>query len=88
MFAQDLKQHSYSGLDETSRVRKLVKGIKTDKLDSVKTPIMLDHPNIMKDFDPATMFTSLCSVPPLPARLSVWKRASKEAMAAMEAGSQ
>jgi hypothetical protein len=45
-------------------------------------------PNIMKDFDPATMFTSLCSVPALPARLSVWKQASKETMAAMEAGSQ
>ena len=51
--AEDLKLHGYSGMDETSRVRKLVNGIKTDKLDSVKTRIMSD-PDIMKDFDRAT----------------------------------
>jgi hypothetical protein len=51
--AEDLKQHGYAGMDETSRVRKLVNGIKTDKLDSVKTRIMSD-PQIMKDFDRAT----------------------------------
>ena len=45
--------NSYAAMDETSRVRKLINGIKTDKLDTVKTRIMSD-PEIMKDFDRVT----------------------------------
>jgi len=48
--AEDLKSHGYAGMDDASRVRRLVNGIKTDKLDSVKTRIMSDAA-ISKNFD-------------------------------------
>jgi len=39
---EGLVQHGYSGIDERSKVRHLVNGIKTTMLDSVKTRIMSD----------------------------------------------
>jgi hypothetical protein len=48
--SEDLKFYGYPGINEASRVRKLMKGIKTNKLDSAKTRIMTD-PEIKKSFD-------------------------------------
>ena len=48
--AEDLKEHGYAGLDPSTRVRRLLNGIKTDKLDSVKTRIMSDS-TLQSDFD-------------------------------------
>ena len=39
----NLREHGYAGIDERSKVRHLLNGIKTDKLDSVKTRIMSDQ---------------------------------------------
>lgn len=39
----NLREHGYSGIDERSKVRHLLNGVKTDKLDSVKTRIMSDQ---------------------------------------------
>ena len=36
----DLNYHGYAGIDERSKVRHLLKGIKTFKLDAVKTTIL------------------------------------------------
>ena len=36
----DLTSHGYAGIDERSKVRHLLKGIKTFKMDSVKTAIL------------------------------------------------
>lgn len=46
---ENLVQHGYAGLDERSKVRHLMKGIKTDRLDSVKTRIMSDA-SLRSDF--------------------------------------
>ena len=45
-----LVQHGYSGIDERSKVRLLLNGIKTRSLDIVKTTIMAD-PTLRSDFD-------------------------------------
>lgn len=45
-----LVEHGYAGIDPRSRVRYLNDGIKTDKLDSVKTRIMSDA-RLRSDFD-------------------------------------
>ena len=45
----DLKEHGYSGIDERSKVRHLLKGIKTDALDVVKTQI-LSSTTLRSDF--------------------------------------
>ena len=39
----NLREHGYAGIDERSKVRHLLNGIKTDRLDSVKTRIMSDQ---------------------------------------------
>ena len=39
---EGLVAHGYAGIDERSKVRHLLAGIKTDKLDAIKTRIMLD----------------------------------------------
>ena len=36
----DLKEHAYSGIDETSKVRHLLVGIKTETFDAVETQII------------------------------------------------
>jgi hypothetical protein len=43
-----LVQHGYSGIDERSKVRLLLNGIKTRSLDIVKTTIMAD-PTLRSD---------------------------------------
>lgn len=48
--AQDLVPHGYSGIDNASRVRKLLTGIKTDTLDTVRTQILSDQ-KLSCDFD-------------------------------------
>ena len=48
--AQDLVPYGYSGIDSASRVRKVLNGIKTDTLDSVKNLIMSDQV-LASDFD-------------------------------------
>ena len=48
--AKDLVQYGYAGFDEASRVRKLIAGIKTNKLDSVKAAILADRA-LQSDFD-------------------------------------
>jgi hypothetical protein len=45
-----LRQHGYSGIDERSKVRILLNGIKTNKMDTVKTTIMADA-TLRNDFD-------------------------------------
>ena len=45
-----LTAHGYSGIDERSKVRLLMTGIKTKELDTVKTRIMSDT-NLRNDFD-------------------------------------
>ena len=47
---QGLTEHGYSGIDARSKVRHLIAGIKTDKLDSVKAQI-LGSPALRVDFD-------------------------------------
>jgi hypothetical protein len=47
---QDLACYGYSGIDNASRVRKLLSGIKTDQLDSVKNQVMSDQ-DLATDFD-------------------------------------
>ena len=56
---ENLTQHGYAGIDPPTKVRHLVDGIKTDKLDSVKTAIMASAAlridfdscvNLFKDF--------------------------------------
>jgi len=47
--SEDLKEHGYAGIDETSRVRKLLAGIKTDKLNVIKGQV-LASPILSKDF--------------------------------------
>ena len=46
----NLVEHGYSGIDERSKVRHLLDGIKTDKLDSVRTRIFSDE-ILQNDFD-------------------------------------
>ena len=46
----NLKEHGYAGIDERSKVRHLLNGIKTDRLDSVKTRIMSDQ-TLRNSFD-------------------------------------
>ena len=45
----DLKEHSYSGIDERSKVRHLMAGINTETLDAVKTQIIASKP-LRSDF--------------------------------------
>ena len=45
----DLKEHGYSGIDDSSKVRHLLKGIRTDALDTVKTQI-LSSSTLRSDF--------------------------------------
>jgi hypothetical protein len=53
---EDLVQFGYSGIDEGSKVRYLVRGVKTDKLDTVKTSI-LGRADLRNDFTAsATLF--------------------------------
>jgi hypothetical protein len=47
---EGLVEHGYTGIDPRSKVRYLLDGIKTDKLDSVKTRIMSDA-TLRNDFD-------------------------------------
>ena len=47
---EGLVEHGYVGIDPRSKVRFLLDGIKTEKLDSVKTRIMSDA-NLRNDFD-------------------------------------
>lgn len=47
---QELEAHGYSGMDAQSRVRKFMSGIKTAKLDVVKTSVLAD-PKLQSDFD-------------------------------------
>lgn len=47
---EGLVEHGYAGIDERSKVRHLTNGIKTDKLDSVKTQIMASAA-LRVDFD-------------------------------------
>ena len=47
---EGLTEHSYAGIDERSKVRHLLAGIKTDRLDTVKTRIMSDAV-LRSDFD-------------------------------------
>jgi hypothetical protein len=49
---QDLVGHGYCGIDEGSRVRKFLHGIKTDSLNVVKNQILSDQSHA-KDFDRA-----------------------------------
>ena len=46
----NLVEHGYSRINERSKVRHLLDGIKTDKLDSVKTRIFSDEV-LRNDFD-------------------------------------
>ena len=46
----DLTEHGYAGIDERSKVRHLLKGIKSTKMDSVKTAI-LASPTLRSDFN-------------------------------------
>ena len=48
--AEDLKVYGYSGIDPTSRVRRLLSGIKTDKLQNVKVNILAST-SLQGDFD-------------------------------------
>jgi hypothetical protein len=48
--AQDLVAYGYAGIDNTSRVRKLLNGIKTDTLDAVRNQVMSDQV-LASDFD-------------------------------------
>jgi hypothetical protein len=41
--AQDLASYGYSGIDNVSHARKLLRGIKTDTLDTVKSQVMSDQ---------------------------------------------
>ena len=47
---QELEAYGYSGMDVQSRVRKFISGIKTAKLDVVKTSVLAD-PKLQSDFD-------------------------------------
>ena len=47
---EGLVEHGYTGIDPHSKVRYLLDGICTDKLDSIKTRIMLDA-TLRNDFD-------------------------------------
>jgi hypothetical protein len=49
----DLKEYGYSGIDYSSKVRHLLKGIKTTELDVCKAQVM-DSPTLRDDF-PATV---------------------------------
>lgn len=53
---ESLREHGYAGLDERSKVRHLLAGIKTTMLDSVKTRIMSDA-TLRSDFD---AYVNLC----------------------------
>ena len=44
------EKHGYTGIDQRSKVRYLIKGIKTTGLDSVNTRIMSDE-GLHQDFD-------------------------------------
>jgi hypothetical protein len=48
-----LKKYGYSGIDDSSKVRHLLKGIKTTELDVCKAQVM-DSPTLLDDF-PATV---------------------------------
>jgi hypothetical protein len=48
----ELVTHGYSGIDGASKVRRLLNGIKTDKLDAAKNAILAD-PNLRQDFPKA-----------------------------------
>ena len=50
---EGLEVHGYKGLDERSKVRHLMNGIKTTDLDSVKSQI-LAHPTLQSDFSKAS----------------------------------
>lgn len=47
---EGLVEHGYTGIDDRSKVRYLMDGIKTDKLDAVKTTVIAD-PQLRTDFD-------------------------------------
>jgi hypothetical protein len=47
---QDLTAFGYCGIDSSSRVRKLMNGIKTDTFDAVKNQVMSDQV-LANDFD-------------------------------------
>ncbi|HSN24564.1 MAG TPA: hypothetical protein VLS45_10470 [Methylomicrobium sp.] len=48
--SEDLKAHGYAGMDETSRVRRLLTGIRTDKLNIVKSQV-LANPDLSCNFE-------------------------------------
>lgn len=48
---EGLVEHGYTGIDPRSKVRYLLDGIKTDRLDSVKTRIMSADASLRNDFD-------------------------------------
>jgi hypothetical protein len=50
MVLTSLIPHGYAGLDDRSKVRHLLDGIKTDKLDAVKNQV-LSTPDLRKDFN-------------------------------------
>lgn len=47
---EGLVEHGYNGIDDRSKVRFLIDGIRTDKLDAVKTTVIAD-PKLRTDFD-------------------------------------
>ena len=49
LILEELTRHGYAGLDERSKVRHLINGIKTDKLETVKTQV-LSTPALRSDF--------------------------------------
>ena len=57
----NLREHGYAGIDERSKVRHLLNGIKTDKLDSVKTRIMSDQVLRNRFDDCVTLFKDFIS---------------------------
>jgi hypothetical protein len=52
-----LKDYGYAGNDDSSKVRHLLKGIKTTELDVCKTQVM-SSPSLLDDFDPTVEFYS------------------------------
>jgi hypothetical protein len=49
--AKELERFGYAGIDEASRVRRLMAGIKTSKLDSVKGSIFTQEEDVQNNFE-------------------------------------
>jgi hypothetical protein len=62
--AKELERFGYAGIDKASRVRRLMAGIKTSKLDSVKGSIFTQGEDVQNNFEAVVLaYTNFIAIP-------------------------